>query len=174
MSNECGSLNAKAKKKDWIWFKRKCLKKDCQWDNMWRTHPMMRLSEYSFLLENESVRLKKLRAGNMTPRPGMAAPSRGGTRVMRIPHDDRYLIAKETRMTLARWVQEERTRINAANSQTSQTERSKCTQLCFVVSTNIFGKWVWNPVLPFLTYHTGTGTLWRTLILIHFSLSTST
>lgn len=58
----------------------------------------MRLSEYSFLLEKESAKLKKLRAGNMTPRPDMAALSRGGTRVMRIPHDDRYLITTQTIM----------------------------------------------------------------------------
>lgn len=52
---------------------------------------MMRLSEYSFLLEKESVRLKKLRAGNVVLIPGGAAPSSGGARVIRIPHDDRYL-----------------------------------------------------------------------------------
>lgn len=57
---------------------------------------MMRRSEYSLLLEKESVRLKKLRAGSATQRPGMAAPSRGGTRVIRIPHDDRYLLTKAT------------------------------------------------------------------------------
>lgn len=56
------------------------------------TYPMMRLSEYSFLLDKESARLKKLRAGRTTARPGMAAaPSRGGARVIRIPQDDRYL-----------------------------------------------------------------------------------
>lgn len=60
---------------------------------------MMRLSEYSFLLEKESARLKKLRAGNTMPRPGMAAPSSGGTRVIRIPHDERYLITKQMTMT---------------------------------------------------------------------------
>lgn len=57
------------------------------------THPMMRLSEYSFLLEKDSARLKKLRAGSAAAHPGMAAPSMGGTCVIRIPHDDRYLIA---------------------------------------------------------------------------------
>lgn len=62
----------------------------------------MRLSEYSFLLDKESARLKKLRAGNTTQRLGMAAPSRGGTRVIRIPHDDRYLITKQTMMTPTR------------------------------------------------------------------------
>lgn len=56
----------------------------------------MRLSEYSLFLEKESARLKKLRAGNVTLRPGMAAPISGGTRVIRIPHDDRYLIPKQT------------------------------------------------------------------------------
>lgn len=55
------------------------------------TYPMMRLSEYSFLLEKESVKLKKLRAGSTTARRGTAGPSRGGARVIRIPHDDRYL-----------------------------------------------------------------------------------
>lgn len=64
---------------------------------------MIRLSEYSLLLEKESARLKKLRAGNTMPRPGMAAPSRGGTRVMRIPHDDRYLITTQTIMRKLRW-----------------------------------------------------------------------
>lgn len=58
----------------------------------------MRLSEYSFLLEKESARLKKPRAGNTTLPPGMAAVSRGGTRVMRIPHDDRYLIMTQAIM----------------------------------------------------------------------------
>ena len=57
---------------------------------------MMRLSEYSFLLEKESAMLKKLRAGNTMLRPGMAALSRGGTRVIRIPHDERYLNTKQT------------------------------------------------------------------------------
>lgn len=61
---------------------------------------MIRLSEYSFFLEKESARLKKLRAGITTPRPVTAAPSTGhGTRVIRIPHDDRYLITKQTIMT---------------------------------------------------------------------------
>lgn len=72
--------------------------KHCKWARSWETHPMMRLSEYSFFLEKESARLKKLRAGNTMPRPGVAAPSRGGARVIRIPHDDRYLITKQTIM----------------------------------------------------------------------------
>lgn len=54
---------------------------------------MTRLSEYSFLLEKESGKLKKLREDAMTTSGlGMAAaPSSGAARVIRIPHDDRYL-----------------------------------------------------------------------------------
>ncbi|KAF3843622.1 hypothetical protein F7725_002471 [Dissostichus mawsoni] len=40
---------------------------------------MTRLSEYSFLLEKVSARLKKLRTGNVTTGPNMAAAGRGGT-----------------------------------------------------------------------------------------------
>lgn len=58
------------------------------------THPMMRLSEYSFFLLSVSARLKKLRVGATMGRPGKA-PSRGGTRVIRIPHDERYLFPKQ-------------------------------------------------------------------------------
>lgn len=50
----------------------------------------MRLSEYSFLLLKESVRLKKLLDGLSTGRLDTVRKRRG-TLVIRIPHDDRYL-----------------------------------------------------------------------------------
>lgn len=56
---------------------------------------MMRLSEYSFLLEKESARLKKLREGSVMGRPGTAALSSGCARIIRIPHDERYLMTKQ-------------------------------------------------------------------------------
>lgn len=52
---------------------------------------MMRLSEYSFLLLKVSARLKKERVGaTMTLDVGMT-PRRGGTLIIRIPHEERYL-----------------------------------------------------------------------------------
>lgn len=50
----------------------------------------MRLSEYSFLLLKESVRLKKLLAGLSAGRQDTVR-KREGTLVIRIPHDDKYL-----------------------------------------------------------------------------------
>ena len=63
---------------------------------------MMRRSEYSFLLEKESARLKKLRAGTTDTAWwfDMAALDIGGTRVIRIPHDDRYLNQKEQKFSI--------------------------------------------------------------------------
>ena len=69
---------------------------------------MMRLSEYSLLLEKESARLKKLRAGTAMACPGSMAGTLvthtgigvlcgWGVRAIRIPHDDRYLVTKQTR-----------------------------------------------------------------------------
>lgn len=56
---------------------------------------MMRLSEYSFFLEKESARLKKLREGSVMGPPGTAALSSGCARIIRIPHDERYLMTKQ-------------------------------------------------------------------------------
>ncbi|KAG7259183.1 hypothetical protein CRUP_010207 [Coryphaenoides rupestris] len=60
-------------------------------------HPMMRLSEYSFLLENDSARLKNPRAGTAARGPGGtvggATATRPGAccwgpRPIKSPHDD--------------------------------------------------------------------------------------
>lgn len=107
---------------------------------------MMRLSEYSLLLEKVSARLKKLRAGNATARPGMAAPRRGGTRVIRIPHDDRYLINKTNNIhtnwvkkpTVGSWGYE------SILSWTTKQGQSQHTDFCFVVSTNVIEQFVWK------------------------------
>ena len=61
------------------------------------TDPMTRLSEYSFLLLKVSARLKKERVGaTMTVDLGMTA-RRGGTLIIRIPHEERYLFRNKER-----------------------------------------------------------------------------
>lgn len=57
-----------------------------------QTHPMTRRSEYSFLLEKESARLKKQQLGKTVQRLSTPVPMKGGLRAMRIPHDDRDLL----------------------------------------------------------------------------------
>lgn len=54
----------------------------------------MRLSEYSFFLLKDSEKLKKLLAGATTARPDTDL-NRGGTLVIRIPHEDKYLLTKQ-------------------------------------------------------------------------------
>lgn len=53
-------------------------------------YPMMRLSEYSFFLLKESVRLKKLLAGVSAAWLDTVLKSKG-TLVIRIPQEDKYL-----------------------------------------------------------------------------------
>lgn len=101
---EWASAERRKKRKTWKCISYEYLIKTAHQPYRWaQTNPIMRLSEYSFLLEKESARLKKLRVRNATPCPGIAEHSRGGTWVRRIPHDDGYLIGTQTMTRKPSW-----------------------------------------------------------------------